>query len=714
MQQLDGTRGDQRRLLGRLGDDRIAGDEGGCDLAGEYRQRKIPWRDAGDHAARACTVFGIGRLPGIIAQEIDRLAQLRYAVGQCLAGLAGAQREKLHRVLFVKVGRLDQHAGSYRHRRPLPAGLRLDRRLDGPGHINRTRLGNFANALVGLGGIAPGMRLATTRSAGQHRSGSPKMRRGERLSFSVDPRQRHRIGNVEPFGVAALRSKDARRRRDRRIGGGALRHDRLERIMHDILRLDGLVDDLMHEGRIGAVLEQAADQIRKQVGVRAHRGIDATARAFDLPHRLVQRFAHAVQPLEFKAFLVTRHCENRGDAVRVVGRELRIDAVSHAEQLLGAGDIGDVGVRLAREHRIACKPQHLRAFDLGVPVGPLDEPDHDAAIDAFGERVEPVDDKGGAGAIGLNHDPHSLPAGKPGIRQHPFDHIQRQIEPVGFLGIDVQADARVTRGKRQRQQALDNDRKHRFLLAHFITRVKRGQFYRDSMIAVAVFSGRGGAQRGDRIGIRAMIAQRVVLGARGLAEHVKGIKITFSREVASAPHRLVDAAAEHEMLAHFPHRRRHGRADHRLSEPPDHRAQRALDANLAIVEDAAGQHQRPGRRIDEDRARASRMRRPIVRRDLVVDQIVHGLRVGHPQQRLRKAHQRHAFLRRQAIFGEKHLQHLDIGPLAHRAHQIDRTHGDRGALLGRKAGEPGQALERPGLVGKRVGADFRADFFERG
>jgi hypothetical protein len=42
VQQLDGQRGDQRRLLGRLGDDGIAGGQGRGDLADKDRQREIP------------------------------------------------------------------------------------------------------------------------------------------------------------------------------------------------------------------------------------------------------------------------------------------------------------------------------------------------------------------------------------------------------------------------------------------------------------------------------------------------------------------------------------------------------------------------------------------------------------------------------------------------------------------------------------------------
>jgi len=51
VQQPHGSSGDERGLLGRLGDDRVAGGECGGDLAGEDRQRKIPRRDAGKNAA---------------------------------------------------------------------------------------------------------------------------------------------------------------------------------------------------------------------------------------------------------------------------------------------------------------------------------------------------------------------------------------------------------------------------------------------------------------------------------------------------------------------------------------------------------------------------------------------------------------------------------------------------------------------------------------
>jgi hypothetical protein len=51
VQQLDGQRGDQRRLLGRFGDDRVAGGQGRGDLADKDGQREIPGTDADEYAA---------------------------------------------------------------------------------------------------------------------------------------------------------------------------------------------------------------------------------------------------------------------------------------------------------------------------------------------------------------------------------------------------------------------------------------------------------------------------------------------------------------------------------------------------------------------------------------------------------------------------------------------------------------------------------------
>ncbi len=60
------------------------------------------------------------------------------------------------------------------------------------------------------------------------------------------------------------------------------------------------VDQLMNEGRVGTVLQQAAHQIGQQILVRADRGVDADVAGVLLDHRVVQGIAHAVQALELE------------------------------------------------------------------------------------------------------------------------------------------------------------------------------------------------------------------------------------------------------------------------------------------------------------------------------------------------------------------------------------------------------------------------------
>ena len=64
----------------------------------------------------------------------------------------------------------------------------------------------------------------------------------------------------------------------------------------------------------------------------------------------------------------------------VVSGELRIDAVGHAQQLAGVGNIADVGGFLAGEDREVGEAHDLRTLDLGIPVGAFHEADHDLAV----------------------------------------------------------------------------------------------------------------------------------------------------------------------------------------------------------------------------------------------------------------------------------------------------------------------------------------------
>ena len=113
--------------------------------------------------------------------------------------------------------------------------------------------------------------------------------------------------------------------------------DRLEGVAGDLLGGDILVNDLVDEAGIGAVLQQAPHEIGQQVAMRAHGGVDAAAGALALQDDVVQRLAHAVQALELECRSCRPgHFEDSRGRVRVVGGELRVDPVGHRQQLARA------------------------------------------------------------------------------------------------------------------------------------------------------------------------------------------------------------------------------------------------------------------------------------------------------------------------------------------------------------------------------------------
>src|SRR5208337_1741422 len=100
----------------------------------------------------------------------------------------------------------------------------------------------------------------------------------------------------------------------------------------------------------------------------------------------------------------------------------------------------DVAMHLAGEDGEAFEAVDLRALDLRIPVGALDEAHHQPARRAAREIDEPVDDEGAALAIGLDDEAEAVPARKFGVEAKRLQKVERQVEPVGLLGVDVEAD----------------------------------------------------------------------------------------------------------------------------------------------------------------------------------------------------------------------------------------------------------------------------------
>ena len=121
-----------------------------------------------------------------------------------------------------------------------------------------------------------------------------------------------------------------------------------------------------------------------------------------------------------KCFRNIQYC---GDRVRVVGCELRVDAICHAEQFARVADVADVGVLFCGEDREAVDPFDLGAFNLGVPIGAFDQAHHDFTVKTCGDGVQVVEHKRGALTVGLHNDAKAIPAFERGLRQNCFDDV---------------------------------------------------------------------------------------------------------------------------------------------------------------------------------------------------------------------------------------------------------------------------------------------------
>src|SRR5262245_47788220 len=83
-----------------------------------------------------------------------------------------------------------------------------------------------------------------------------------------------------------------------------------------------------------------------------------------------------MKALEFETPAACGKFDNGCNRQHIVGGKLRINDVSHAEQLFGTCEIIEIGHCFACKYGIVGKTALLRTFDLCVPVSTLYKPDH--------------------------------------------------------------------------------------------------------------------------------------------------------------------------------------------------------------------------------------------------------------------------------------------------------------------------------------------------
>ncbi len=229
-----------------------------------------------------------------------------------------------------------------------------------------------------------------------------------------------------------------------------------DRVGDDRIDRLAVVDDAVDERGVGAVFEQPPHQIGEQFLVAADRRIDPArpVQMFGTDDFVVQRLAHAVQPLELPIMARAGEFDHRRGGMCIVGGELRVKERPRGEEPAGAGEVGDVGRELAGIDRIAVEPLLLARLDFAVPIGAFDETQHQPPPAAPREVGEPVDQGQRALLISLDRETETVPLRELGHERQPLDQIERQVETVRLLGVDGKADAGFlgAAGKMQQQR----------------------------------------------------------------------------------------------------------------------------------------------------------------------------------------------------------------------------------------------------------------------
>ena len=156
----------------------------------------------------------------------------------------------------------------------------------------------MADQIVRIGRVTHHLHLGTGHLASYHRAAFPAIVLVGSAPL-LDLVNRDRIGNIPALGVATLITKQLERMHDR-LAGNVIAHllNADNRILGNFFGCDALVDNLVHEGAVGTVLQQTTHQIRQQILVRANRRINPAGHPTDLQNLVVQGLAHAVEALE--------------------------------------------------------------------------------------------------------------------------------------------------------------------------------------------------------------------------------------------------------------------------------------------------------------------------------------------------------------------------------------------------------------------------------
>ena len=281
-----------------------------------------------------------------------------------------------------------------------------------------------------------------------------------------------------------------------------------------------------------------------------------------------------------------------------------------------------------------------------------------------------------------------------------FEQVEREFEPIGFLGVDVESDVVASRQQRQRLQSWQQLGVHAIDLRTRIARMQRGELDRDARTGIRTAPARRVADGVDRVFVGCVVARCVRRGERGFAQHVVGILEAHALHRAAFVERGLDRLSGDELFAHHPDRQVDTLADQRLSAQADQACECRRQAALACGGgQGARDREAPRRSVDEQGIAVPEVRPPVAGCYLVADERVARGIVGDAQQRLGEAHEGHAFLGRQRVFPD---QRVDAGARTIRSQALYQFSGERMRALGVSAWQGGGRDQRRQAFGLRA------------
>ena len=491
-------------------------------------------------------------------------------------------------------------------------------------------------------------------------------------------------------------------------------------VLHDLRDRRFLVGQAIDEGCIRPVLQETPHEIRDQVCVRPHRRVDAAGHAqlFAADHLLVDGLAHAVQALELVRVTRGRGNAHGGDGLCVVGGELRIERAPVGEQQAKTGEIGHIGMELAREHRIVGKPALLRPLDLAVPVGALHQAYRNLLACVAGHPAQPAQNRDRPFAIGLHGNAKARPARKRRIHESGREQPERQIQPILLFRVDGEPQAEPPGGSSKFDDARQQFVHQSLFLAGIEAGMDRRQLDRDAWPRHQL------VRRQSRAGRRriadgfdgAHVAAEITIGVGGrprpLAQHVVREPIPPDFERCGTRQRFLDGAAENEIVAQDLHGLPQRRADEGLTRAghetlEDSGWARALGP--AQLHHPSCEHQTEGGGVHEQAVGMAEMLFPASATDFLGDQGVCRVLVGNAQQRLGEAHQDDAFLGGQAVFVHEGIDAAMLVPIgARRADQSRCPIGDAVAFCRGEDGPLDESADKAHLVHQMIGRNLVA------